>query len=169
MLGLLLEPGHRFGFAPARASQVLIMLVAVFLQTAPHVPLRLVTAKCSRSHDLLLKAGATRVGMIMLGGIPGRRSGQPGGTMEGIGSSCFWFQCLMIALVWLRRDFTAGQPPCSGPEYRVPISTQSVSLFESSHIGQDDESDYCQYDKNGDSTSGSFIRIVLQRAFWMQK
>ncbi len=46
------------------------MLVAVFLQTTPHVSLRLVTTKCSRSHDLLLlKAGATRAGLIMPGFI----------------------------------------------------------------------------------------------------
>jgi hypothetical protein len=45
------------------------MLVAVCLQTTPHVSLRLVTTKCSRPHDPLLKAGATRVGMIMLGFI----------------------------------------------------------------------------------------------------
>jgi hypothetical protein len=55
------------------------------------VALRLVTAKCSRTHDLLLEAGATRTGMIMLGVVmAGRRSGHGDGAAKDMGISLYF-------------------------------------------------------------------------------
>jgi hypothetical protein len=59
---LFLEARHHFGLMPARTIQIVVVLVAVFLETAPHMAVRLVPAKGTRSHVIIpLKAGATRV------------------------------------------------------------------------------------------------------------
>src|SRR5262249_45100290 len=64
-LWLFLEPGHRPRIGPARTIQVVVVLVAVFLQTAPHVAAGLVPSKSSCAHiTISVVAGATRAAMV---------------------------------------------------------------------------------------------------------
>jgi hypothetical protein len=61
-LGLLLEASHRFGLMPTRTIQIIVVLVAVFLEATPHMAVRLMPTKGTVSHVITpLKAGATRV------------------------------------------------------------------------------------------------------------
>jgi hypothetical protein len=66
-LWLLLEAGHRLGIGPTRTIQVVVVLVAIFLQPASHVAFSLVPSESTTAHlTISVVAGATRADMVGL-------------------------------------------------------------------------------------------------------
>jgi hypothetical protein len=63
-LWLFLEPRHCLWVEQARTLQIPVVLVPIFLQSAPHMPMGLMAPESSTSHLITPVAGATRVGMI---------------------------------------------------------------------------------------------------------
>jgi hypothetical protein len=79
-LWLLLEPRHCLWVEQARTLQILVVLVPIFLQSAPHMPMGLMAPESSTSHLITPVAGATRVGMIDMAVLLLRWCGRQGST-----------------------------------------------------------------------------------------
>src|SRR5271166_5907762 len=65
LLRLFLEFCHSLPIAITEASQIIVVLVSVFLQSTPHMTIYLMPPKCAVPHGHSPLAGTTRVGMVM--------------------------------------------------------------------------------------------------------
>jgi hypothetical protein len=63
-LWLLLESCHCLWIEQTRTLQIVVVLVPILFQSAPHMPVGLMTPESSISHLITPIAGATRVGLI---------------------------------------------------------------------------------------------------------